>query len=76
MWLGVQTGGREMKHGFDSNRRKLLLAAGVALVPMGLMSCGGAIEETAYPDVRPPSQAIRVFAWTRRTCTSSPKFSR
>lgn len=30
-----------MKQGFDSNRRKLLLAAGVALVPMGLMSCGG-----------------------------------
>ena len=30
-----------MKNAFDSNRRKLLLAAGVALVPMGLMNCGG-----------------------------------
>lgn len=30
-----------MKSAFDSNRRKLLLAAGVALVPMGLMNCGG-----------------------------------
>lgn len=30
-----------MKKDFDSNRRKLLLAAGAALVPMGLMSCGG-----------------------------------
>ncbi len=30
-----------MTRAFDGNRRKLLLAAGVALVPMGLISCGG-----------------------------------